>query len=183
METSPPQTAQPAGRSFPLPGKNLYRMINDPDFRKSFHAQLKRWNPFVVFFYRIGLLTLFGASRTVMILSTRGWKSGRRRSTPIGYFPVGGIIHIFSAWGASSAWHKNVCAHPEDVRIQIGLRRRKVRVEFLEDRAEIQSTLEQFIRESPRAANELFGWDDQTDRIESSDFSAIHQYVLIVRMI
>ncbi len=169
-------------RSFPLPGTSLYRLLNDHQFRRDFHARLKTWNPWVVVFYRMGILPLLGMSRTVMILTTRGRKSGRLRRTPIGYFLIGGEVHVISAWGRSASWYQNLRAHPDQVEIQIGLRRRKVRPEVLESPDEIRGTLERFTVESPKAAEYLFGWDPQTDRIETSDFSIFGDRVLILRL-
>lgn len=170
-------------RAFPTPGTPMARILYDDHFRQTFGAKLKKSNPFVVFFYRLGLLPLFGASRTMMILTTRGCKSGKIRRTPIGYFPVGGVVHIFSAWGRSASWYKNLIADPCDVQIQIGLRPQKVRPEVLEDPAEIWQTLQQFMSESPKAATYLFGWDPLTDRIDAADFSELIQKVVFVRCI
>ncbi len=85
-------------RKFPLEGTNLHRILFDPQHRKAFHAQLKLHNPLVVRLYRIDLLPLFGASRTVMLLTTCGRKSGKLRSTPIGYFRIVGFLYRFSTW-------------------------------------------------------------------------------------
>jgi deazaflavin-dependent oxidoreductase (nitroreductase family) len=180
--TLEPQT-RPAGRVFPIAGTNLARLLNEPDFKRTFHARLKTYNPWMVAFYRIGLLPLFGAARTVMLLITRGRKSGAVRYTPIGYFRIGGVIHIFSAWGKSSQWYKNLAANPDDVAVQIGWRRQPVRVQAMEDPAEIQRTLAQFVAESPEEAAYLFGWDAGRDRIEDADFSPIIENVLIIRWV
>ncbi len=69
-------------RKFPLEGTNLHRILFDPQHQKAFHAQLKMYNPLVVSLYRIDLLPLFGASRTVMLLTTRGRKSGNYAARP-----------------------------------------------------------------------------------------------------
>jgi hypothetical protein len=77
--------------------------------------------------------------------------------------------------------YKNLLANPDDVAIQIGLRRWQVRPQTLEDPAEIQRTLAQFIAESPKEAGNLFGWEAGRDRIEDADFSPIIDDVLIMR--
>lgn len=168
-------------RTFPTPDSRLARILNDHEFRKTFGGALKKSNPFVVVFYRLGLLPLFGASRNLMILTTRGCGSGKFRQTPIGFFRVGGAVHIFSAWGRSSGWYKNLIANPEDVQLQIGLRRRKVRAHALEDPDEIWSTVQQLMQASPKIARYLFGWDPAADRIDPYDFSEVIHKVLIVR--
>ncbi|MGE5221849.1 MAG: nitroreductase family deazaflavin-dependent oxidoreductase [Omnitrophica WOR_2 bacterium] len=133
--------------------------------------------------YRMGLLPLFGASRTVMLLTTRGRKSGKLRSTPIGYFRIGGVIHLFSAWGKSASWYKNILANPRDVWIQIGLRRFPIQAQALEEPADVRRTLEQFVTESPEQAHYLFGWEPGFDQMERADFSEVIQRVSIVRFI
>lgn len=173
--------ALPAVRTFPIEGTNLYRTICDAQFRRSFHVQLKRYNPLVVAFYKTGLSNLFGFSRTVMLLTTRGRKSGKLRSTPIGYWRIGGAIHLFSAWGKTASWYKNLRACPEDVSIQIGLHKWPVHAQELTEPEEIKRTLAQFVTESPAEARYLFGWDPERDRMENADFSLVIDRVVIIR--
>ncbi len=170
-------------RKFPMEGTNLYKILFDPQHRQTFHAQLKRYNPLMASLYKIGLLPLFGVSRNVMLLTTRGRKSGKLRSTPIGYFRIGGVIHLFSAWGKSTAWYKNLAANPSDVTLQIGIRKFPVTAQALEDPAEILRTIEQFVTESPAQARYLFGWDPARDRMECADFTEMIHRVLIVRFL
>jgi deazaflavin-dependent oxidoreductase (nitroreductase family) len=175
--------AQPKGRTFPIEGTNLSKILFDPQHRQKFHAQLKKSNPLIVAVYRTGLLSLFGVSRTVMLLTTRGRKSGKLRSTPIGYFRIGGVIHLFSAWGKNTSWYKNMIATPDEVSIQIGLHKQSVQAQVLEDPAEILRTLEQFITESASQAGYIFGWDPAQDRLDNADFSILVNQVLVVRFI
>lgn len=180
-ETTRTPQPRPDPRVFPIAGTNLARLLYEPEFKRTFHAKLKTYNPWAVALYRMGLLPLFGAARTVMLLITKGRKSGAVRYTPIGYFRIGGVIHIFAAWGRPSQWYKNLLANPDDVAIQIGLRRWRVRPQTLEDPAEIQRTLAQFIAKSPKEAGYLFGWEAGRDRIEDADLSPIIDNVLIMR--
>jgi len=170
-------------RAFPTEGTNLARILSDPQHRQSFHAQLKKYNPLVVAFYRIGLLSLFGVSRTVMLLTTKGKKSGKLRSTPIGYFRIGGVIHLFSPWGKDASWYKNLAANPNDVWIQVGLHKRPVRAQVMEEPVEIQRTLTKFVAESPSQAGYLFGWDPGRDQMDAADFSVVINRVLLVRFV
>jgi deazaflavin-dependent oxidoreductase (nitroreductase family) len=172
---------QPTARKFPIEGTNLARILSDPQYRQSFHAQLKRYNPLIVGLYKMGLLPLFGVSRTVMLITTRGRKSGKLRSTPIGYFRIGGVIHLFSAWGKNTSWYKNMTTYPNDISIQVGLKKWPVHAHVLEDQAEIERTLAQFITESPAQARYLFGWEPGRDRMDHADFTAVIKRVLIIR--
>ena len=99
--------------SVPDKETNLDKIHPDQQYRLSFHGQLKRYNPLVVGLYRAGLLPLFGDSRTVMLRTTRGKKSGKLRTTPIGYFRIGGALYLFSAWGKGTSWYKNMLANPK----------------------------------------------------------------------
>jgi deazaflavin-dependent oxidoreductase (nitroreductase family) len=118
-----------------------------------------------------------------MLLTTRGSKSGKRRSIPIGYFMIGGVIHLFSAWGKTTAWYKNMRAHPDDVWLQVGLRKFHVCAQPVEQPAEILNTLTRFVEESPGQAHSLLGWDADRDRIGAADFSVVIDRVFIVRFV
>ena len=102
-----PQDKTP-GRAFPRPGTPLSQVIGDSEYREAFHRRLQASNRFVVAFYRIGLLPLLGAGKTTMLLTTRGRKSHRLRRFPVGYFRIGGDIHLLSGWGKRANWYKNL---------------------------------------------------------------------------
>jgi deazaflavin-dependent oxidoreductase (nitroreductase family) len=176
-----PTLIKPIGRSFPIAGTNLDRVLFDTQYRHAMHDRLKRFNALVVTLYKIGLLPLFGGSRMVMLLTTKGRKSRKLRSTPIGYFRIGGVIHLFSAWGRATNWYKNMIACPEDVWIQIGLHRRAIMWIELENADEIMRTLAKFVTESPAQAHYLFGWDPDLDQLDQADFSNLINRILIVQ--
>ena len=73
-----------------------------------------------VFMYRGPIATLL-ASRCVMLLTTTGRKSGQPRTTGVSFMPDGDRYIIFSGWGASSSWYRNVRANPH-VTIRVGRR-------------------------------------------------------------
>ena len=174
---------QPSARVFPRPETTLAQVIGDPTYRDAFHRRLQGSNRFVVAFYRIGLLPLLGAGKTTMLLTTRGRKSHRLRRFPVGYFQIGGNIHMLSGWGKGSNWYKNLRANPDDVWLQIGFRNFPVTAQFIEDPAEIKRTIERLVSESPTNARRLFGWDPDHDSLGSSDFSPVIEKVLFVRFI
>jgi len=167
--------------AFPREGTNLSRILVDPSFRQSFHSRLRQYNPLIVALYKIGLLPLVGISRSVMLLTTRGRKTGKLRSTPIGFFRIDGEIHLFSAWGRAAAWYRNMKAQPEQVWIQIGLRKMAVDWIELDDPDEILNTIARLVTESPLPARTLFGWDPAVDSLEQADFSEVINRVLILR--
>ncbi len=168
-------------KHFPLPETNLAKILSGSEYRAKFHANLKTWNPMIAFLYRIGVLPLFGISKTVMLLITKGCKSGKVRYTPIGYFTIGGEKYLISAWGRGTGWYRNLTANPKQVAIQIGLKKQAVLPQELTDPMEIQRTLEKLISESPNIAKYLFGWNTGVDQLDKSDFSQIIQRVLLIR--
>ncbi len=168
---------------FPKPGTVLAGVIGDPAYRKTFHQRLQSSNRFVVALYRIGLLPLLGAGKSTMLLTTRGRKTQRLRRFPVGYFCIGGEVHLFSGWGKDSNWYKNLRANPAEVWLQIGFRTFPVCAQILEDPAEVRRTIECLILESPDSAQRLFGWDSKSDRLDQADFSPIIEKVLIVKFI
>lgn len=65
----------------------------------------------------------------MLLLHTRGAKSGQERTTPLLYTPHGdGVIVVASKAGAAHhpAWYHNIRAHPDAVEIELGGRRRPV---------------------------------------------------------
>jgi deazaflavin-dependent oxidoreductase (nitroreductase family) len=87
------------------------------------------WNPVVI---RAGsrfhgaLLRRFGRARLIgkdaLVLTTRGWKTGRETSTPLFYATDDGRLLVaasFAGSGRPPCWYRNLVAHPE-VTVTIG---------------------------------------------------------------
>jgi len=183
QSTFPSPQTQLSARVFPRPDTVLAQVISDPIYRASFHQRLKLSNRFVVALYRLGLLPLLGAGRTMMLLITRGRKSRRLRRFPVGYFRIGGDFYLISGWGKDSNWYKNLQANPNDVSLQVSFRTFPVQAKVLKDPEEIKSTIKRLVSESPASAHRLFGWDPQSDNLFSADFSPIIEKALFVRFI
>jgi deazaflavin-dependent oxidoreductase (nitroreductase family) len=78
----------------------------------------------------------------ILLLHTRGARSGQPRTSPLLYTPHGeGFLVIASKAGAAQhpAWYHNIRAHPEAVAVEIGGRRMPVRPRLVEgtERAEL----------------------------------------------
>jgi deazaflavin-dependent oxidoreductase (nitroreductase family) len=69
--------------------------------------------------WRMGVGPLMEKVAPVMILTTRGRKSGLPRHTGVAYERIDGIRYAGSAWGAEADWYKNMVADPH-VTIQTG---------------------------------------------------------------
>jgi deazaflavin-dependent oxidoreductase (nitroreductase family) len=93
-----------------------------PTFRRSPARGLKR------FFFKSPVLAYVGPIaailgwRHVLMLTTIGRTSGQPRTTGVSFMPVENHYVIFSGWGVTSNWYRNILANPE-VTIRIGSRR------------------------------------------------------------
>jgi deazaflavin-dependent oxidoreductase (nitroreductase family) len=61
----------------------------------------------------------FGPTRTVLLLTTVGRKSGLPRTTPLQYERVEDKIYVAAADGRQAQWFRNILADPR-VRVEIG---------------------------------------------------------------
>ena len=91
---------------------------------------------FHVFMYRLTGGKFGGEMRgfKVLILTTKGRKSGKIFSNPVGYFERdGGYIIVASNGGAVShpSWYHNIKGNPEDVTIQVMDKTMKVKPEII----------------------------------------------------
>ena len=79
----------------------------------------------------------------VVILTTRGAKSGQTRTTPLGGFADGEDAWLVAATLGGSAYHPawflNMAAHPDDIWLEVGSERFKVRGESLEGQERIEA--------------------------------------------
>ncbi len=78
----------------------------------------------------------------ILLLHTRGARSGQPRTTPLLYTPHGnGFVVVASKAGAAHhpAWYHNLRAHPDDVAVEVGGRRTAVHSRVAEgpERAEL----------------------------------------------
>jgi deazaflavin-dependent oxidoreductase (nitroreductase family) len=175
------QTTTATLRAFPARDTKLFELLNNPQFKKNFHDRLQSANRFMAFFYKIRLLPLFGMGKQVMLLTTKGRSSQKWRDFPIGYYLIDGVVCVFSGWGKSANWYKNIIVNPKDVYLQIGFRRFHVVPRVVEGDEELQKTFERFIICCPKGAQQLIGWDPQRDSLETADFSMMIEKVMVVK--
>src|SRR5512142_708489 len=67
--------------------------------------------------YAIGLGPLVG--KLIVLLTTTGRKSGKKRVTPLQYEEIDGLYYLGAARGLKADWVRNIQACPE-VEIQVG---------------------------------------------------------------
>jgi deazaflavin-dependent oxidoreductase (nitroreductase family) len=80
--------------------------------------------------YRVGLAEQLG--RSTLLLTTRGRKTGRRRTTALNYLLDGHVTYVLSGMGPGSDWLRNLQADPY-VQAQVGRRRFKALAETIVD--------------------------------------------------
>jgi deazaflavin-dependent oxidoreductase (nitroreductase family) len=99
----------------------------------------------------------------VVLLTTRGAKTGETRTTPLGGFPDGDNAWLVAAslGGAARhpAWFLNMAKHPDDIWLEVGPERFKVRGESLEG-AERDQALARIAAIAPRYGK----YQEKTDR-------------------
>ena len=88
-------------------------------------------------------------SRCVMLLTTTGRKSGLPRTNGVSFMPLDDRYVIFSGWGTTSNWYRNLRANPEVV-AQVGRRRVRATARLVEDP---ERRLELMLRMRDRSAN------------------------------
>ena len=99
----------------------------------------------------------------VVLLTTKGAKSGLERTVSIAGFPEGDESWLVVASAAGShrnpAWFNNMVRHPEDIWLEVGRRKMKVNGESLHG-SEREETLARIATISPRFG----GYQKKTDR-------------------
>jgi len=85
--------------------------------------------------------------RCVMLLTTVGRKSGKGRTTGVSFMPLGDRLIVFSGWGTSSNWYRNVLANPE-VEVQVGRRKVKATARLVSDPEQRRQLMLQMQRRS-----------------------------------
>jgi deazaflavin-dependent oxidoreductase (nitroreductase family) len=97
--------------------------------------------------YRLGLGNLLKPAY-IMVLTTRGRKSGKQHHTPVEYRRHGRKIYLISAWGERTDWFQNALAFPW-VTIQVGGKIYAAQASRVEDSAEALRALNLFRRIAP----------------------------------
>ena len=103
-------------------------------------------------FYALGLGPLLG--RLVLLLTTRGRRTGLLRVTPLQYEQIEGKYFVASAFGDRADWYRNILAD-SDVRVRVGRKRFKAFAEPTTDPVRIADFLEYRLARQPRMVGML----------------------------
>jgi deazaflavin-dependent oxidoreductase (nitroreductase family) len=97
--------------------------------------------------YALGLGPVLG--RLVLLLTTKGRKSGIPRVTPLQYEELGGLFYLGSALGQSADWFRNIMADPR-VEVRVKDRRFACLAQPVTDPQQIADFLELRLKRHPR---------------------------------
>ena len=84
-----------------------------PDYLRRTFRFLNRY--FMVPMVRLGFGPFFGnpVSGYIMILKTKGRKTGKMRFSPVNYAIHNGSVYCLAGWGKTSDWYRNLVANPQ----------------------------------------------------------------------
>jgi deazaflavin-dependent oxidoreductase (nitroreductase family) len=106
--------------------------------------------------YRLGLGRFVGDK--VLLLTTTGRKTGRRRLTPMeyNYDPASDTYRVIAGWGGHTDWYRNARANPQ-VHVQVGTRHVDAVAEPLSDE-EVTQMLVVIVGQNPGSLKMWARW-------------------------
>lgn len=130
--------------------------------------------------YAIGLGPLMG--RFVLLLTTTGRKSGRRRVTPLQYEEIDGAFYLGAALGEKSDWVRNIRANPQ-VEIRVKRRRFSGHADIIQDTGQIADYLELRLQRHPKMVGAIMRNDGIPSPPQRSDLEeyAANLTLVIIR--
>lgn len=121
--------------------------------------------------FRLGLGDLLNVMR-LLILTTRGRKSGNARHVAVEYRRHGSKIYMISGWGERPDWYQNLLADPL-VTIQLGRHTLSALADKVTDPAEALRAVNLFRRDAPTRYDAVLGRlvDDEISGFKLPDVS------------
>jgi deazaflavin-dependent oxidoreductase (nitroreductase family) len=133
-----------------------------------------------ILFYRLGLGDLMNAAH-IMILGTRGRKSGLTRYTPVEYRRHGSKIYLYSAWGERPQWFQNIADCPE-VLVQQGRHQFTAQATVVTHSGESLRVLHLFRRIAPFVYDPLIARLSARERIDARTLPDVSHQITIIRI-
>lgn len=106
-------------------------------------------------FFRLGLGDVLNLLR-LMILTTRGRKSGKARYAAVEYRRHGSKIYLVAAWGERTDWYQNLLVDPL-VTMQLGREKVSALADKVTDPAEASRALNLFRQDAPARYDAVLG--------------------------
>jgi deazaflavin-dependent oxidoreductase (nitroreductase family) len=120
--------------------------------------------------YSLGLGPLLG--RNILLLTTVGRKSGRRRTVPLTYEESGGEFIVASARGLLGDWMRNIRADP-DVEVRVGRRRFAATAEVVTDVSRIADYLQRQMDRNPALFRRIIRMEGLSSEPSRRDLEAL----------
>jgi deazaflavin-dependent oxidoreductase (nitroreductase family) len=111
----------------------------------------------------------FRGYRFILLLTTRGRKSGLPRTTPLQYEEDQGLYYVGSARGVQADWVRNILAYPE-VNVQVKERRFPARAEVVTDNGRVIEFLRMRLKRHPLMVGLIMRLDGLPVRYTQLDF-------------
>ncbi|MCA0456348.1 MAG: nitroreductase family deazaflavin-dependent oxidoreductase [Chloroflexi bacterium] len=129
--------------------------------------------------FRLGLGELLNLLR-LMVLTTRGRKSGKARYAAVEYRRHGSKIYIISAWGGRPDWYQNLLTDPL-VTIQLGREKVSALADKVTDPAEAARALNLFRQDAPARYDAVLGRLIE-DEVSGSKLRDVSEQFTVVRL-
>jgi len=126
-------------------------------------------NPLILRLYHSPLAYLLG--RFILLLTTRGRKSGLPRITPLQYEIINGDYYLGSSRGMQADWVRNILAHPE-VELQVKRTRINGTAEVIADPLRIADFLEYRLKKHSAMVGRILEMDGLSRRPSRQDLEA-----------
>lgn len=133
-----------------------------------------------VLLYRLGLGDLVNSAR-IMILTTRGSKTGRARHTALEYRRHGSKTYVVSAWGEDAHWFRNLTASSGAI-VQQGRRTFYVSAQPVENEGEAVRVLHLFRRGASLFLDPFFARRGEKGTLSARELPRISRQVAVVRL-
>ncbi len=163
MLTPEPRPAAPPRQVFPYPRGPLRTLLRAP-----------------LVLYRLGLGELLARVRLV-VLTTRGRKSGLPRHTIVEYRMHGKKVYLISGWGNQPNWVQNLYAHPHAT-VQAGPRTYHVVATPVENTSEVLRALFLFRKPAPNIYDALLARMTDANEVNARILPALADQLTVLRL-
>jgi len=133
-----------------------------------------------LFLYRLGLGPLLDLL-PLLIITTRGRKSGLPRHSVLEYRRHGSRHYVVSAWGRRTQWFQNLLANPL-VTIQKGRERFGARASVVEDSGEALRVLYLFRKKAPIIYDAVLARLSDSGKVNARTLPKISGQFVIIRL-
>ncbi|MFX0065992.1 MAG: nitroreductase family deazaflavin-dependent oxidoreductase [Candidatus Hermodarchaeota archaeon] len=153
---------------------------------KRFRSAERVLNSIFVFLYRINFLPVFGIGKRMILIETKGRKTGKTRRKPVLYYTFyTGQLTLYSARGKKSDWFKNIfCAEDAILKIQRGFERIQVKAILIESEDEKYNHLKYWF-ENYMSARIIFGYKKKKhgDVYNTQEFKDIIEMIEFIQLV